>query len=213
MHNQSLPIYAEEKLREFHNTFEHPVFVNIGTVPCEIATMRAALIREEASEYTKAPLLTAEELDGLIDTLYVVIGTNITLATQTLHYVSGQRPLKLPKQNILNLVIPMIQDLDCRFPCAKIQFRTSNALIARILDIGAIHGYRMREAFDAVHNANMKKLWSLDDFNRRPGYEFPPKEKGVTAKKKGDKYLVKRADGKTIKPPSFTPPDLTPFLK
>ena len=63
---------------------------------------------------------------------------------------------------------------------------------------------KFRQAFVAVHKANMSKLWD----------EKPADLEGRTAERVvGGKWLVKRKeDGKVIKSPEFKHPDLTPYL-
>lgn len=196
-------------IREFMLAFDQAMYPNCSSVPCEVAMLRAALIAEEAREFQVAAVRSVEELDAIIDLLYVTIGTNLALSVQVLPYSSGQIPLtSSPKQVITPQVIPVIQDLESRFPCEKIQFRALNDLIARLLDIAVIQGYKIAPAFKAVHAANMSKL-----------HEFLPdladekyKNMGITATSKGDRYLVKGKNGKVIKPSNFTAPDLTSFL-
>jgi hypothetical protein len=63
------------------------------------------------------------------------------------------------------------------------------------------------EAFSAVHEANMGKLWPADS---NAGQIL-----GHLVTYAGDnsgRYIVKRPDGKIVKPPTFNPPNLSRFF-
>jgi len=181
----TLPLKMSAAVKDFMDAFHQKCYHNIGSVPCEVCALRSALIKEEYDEYTNSAPHSIDELDAICDLLYVVIGTNLALATPTFDYRSGQFPLKgRPiKHNIFEWIIPMRQDLDCKFPCAKIQTKTSNALISRLIDIGIFQNYRLEAAFNEVHRSNMAKLGGS-----------------------------KRTDGKILKPPTWTPPNLAPYV-
>lgn len=199
--------HMESCIRDFMKIFEQKTY-SISSVPCEVCLLRANLIIEEHDEYMRAPVGSTDELDAIVDLLYVVIGTNIALSIQVLPYNSGQLKLSTKhKQPIFAQIHEEIQDLQCRFPCEKIQFRCLNALISRLVDVAALLGYNLKGAFDAVHNANLNKLW-----NHWPEPSEVEKPDGVIVKFYQDKYLVKRRDGKVIKPKNFKTADLTPYL-
>lgn len=189
-------------VREFMTNFEQPIYPDVDHLPCETALLRSALIMEEAVEYSRAARRTEDELDGICDLLYVVIGTNITMSIPVLPVQATKIIPMAQKPSIWYQVLSVTQDLDCKFPCEKIQKRELNKLISLLVDIGVNYGYKLQEAFAEVHRSNMTKLW-----------ETPPKaEAGLIIKPKGGLFLVKRKDGKVVKPPTFVPPNLMPYL-
>lgn len=191
----------EQLVREFMTSFDQETFPSVERTPCEVALFRSALITEEAKEYSRAPLHSEEELDAICDLLYVVIGTNITMSVPVLpmpRFTAGPFDVK---QVIWEPVLSITQDLDCRFPCEKVQRKALNFLIHLLIDIANMTGYKLLPAFEEVHKSNMTKLWTT-----------LPEDKSLTVTPKGDRFLVKRKDGKVVKPPTFIPPNLTPFL-
>ena len=66
---------------------------------------------------------------------------------------------------------------------------------------------QLERGFAEVHRSNMSKLWSATDvFNGIPdGASSEKVDVGL--------YIVRRADGKIIKPPSYSPANLRPILE
>lgn len=200
--------HMENLVRIFMDTFDQQRFKRIEELPCEIAVFRSNLIKEEAKEYAASEPFSVDELDAICDLLYVVIGTNLACNVGVNPIISRQLALpgRKDKYPISGHIKEMIQDLDSRFPCRKIQHATSNKIIEYLLNIGAWRGYKTRMAFDEVHRSNMTKLWDI-----------PPCDGSYIVRKLlyngQQRYVVKRADGKVLKPPTFQPPNLTPYLK
>lgn len=204
-----LTLHIYSCVADFLRAFDQKIYPDVKDVPCDVSVLRSELIKEEAMEYAAAPVNSTDELDAIVDLLYVVVGTSVAFSVQILPYASGQIPdVKAPKISITAELLPLTQNLDSRFPCAKMHFKTSEAMVHRLLDIAKIRNYKLREAFDAVHASNMSKLWdrtpTVEDMNHF-GIQ-------LTYVQKGKRYLVKDAHGKVRKPPGFQPADLTPFL-
>ena len=83
------------------------------------------------------------------------------------------------------------------------------------------YGLDLEPLFDEVHIANMSKLWSADDLKHmEPGWtasavvvnylnELPPdKEEANHPQPVKQMFIVKRQDGKVMKPPGFRAPYL-----
>ncbi len=189
-----------DMVREFMKVFDQSIYPTVQQTPCEVALLRSNLITEEAKEYSRAPWKSEEELDAICDLLYVVIGTNITMSVPVIPILAVTVPVS-KKINLWNNVLNITQDLDCRFPCANIQFKELNDLTKLLIAIATGTGYKLLPAFTAVHAKNMSKLW-----------QHPPEGKDLIIVPKGTRWLVKRADGKVVKPPTFTPPDLKAYL-
>ena len=66
---------------------------------------------------------------------------------------------------------------------------------------------QLSRGFAEVHRSNMSKLWSATDvFNGIPdGASSEKVDVGL--------YIVRRADGKVVKPPSYSPANLGPILE
>lgn len=74
------------------------------------------------------------------------------------------------------------------------------------VNLGAANAYGMDlEPFQTeVHSSNMTKLWSKEEVaQNNEGYMVTPV---------GDKFLVKRSDGKVVKSPSYRPANLAPIV-
>lgn len=189
-----------ECVKDFVELYENKCYRSPEATPCEVAVLGAKLIEEEHREYMKAGLRTAEELDGLVDLIYVTLWTGICIGVPVDNYLSHQTvlPVKTPID-----VTACVQDLYSRFPCAKIQHYGQNFILRQCLDTAARNGYDLSGAFYAVQERNMDKLWTN---------EKEAKATGHTVTKKGEKWLVKNAYGKVVKPVNFAAADLSRFI-
>ena len=83
------------------------------------------------------------------------------------------------------------------------------------------YGLDLEPLFDEVHRANMEKLWTAENLkSMEPGWtasavvvtylnELPPdKEDALHPQPVRQMFIVKRQDGKVMKPPGFKAPDL-----
>lgn len=91
------------------------------------------------------------------------------------------------------------------------------------------YGFDLMPLFEEVHRANMNKLWTKDELgNMQPGwaatmvlvtpkddgYALPPDKQDMDAPVPVvTRYIVKRTDGKVMKPPGFNPPNLSGVLE
>ena len=88
------------------------------------------------------------------------------------------------------------------------------------------YGLDLEPFFDEVHRANMGKLWSADELKHmEPGWtagavvvtylnELPPdKEYANHPQPVKQMFIVKRQDGKVMKPPGFVAPDLNGVME
>ena len=183
-------------VRQFMTTFDQEIFSSPDFTPCEVCILRSKLITEEAKEFSRAKAYSTDELDAICDSLYVILGTNITMSVPLIEVKTKATAPFWP------LVLEVTQDLDSRFPCMNIQIKALGALAGYFISFAEDRGYKLLPAFKAVHCANMGKLWT------KP----PENTDKLIVIKKGDLYLVKREDGKVVKPDTFVAPDLTEFL-
>lgn len=178
-------------------------------IPCiEKATiedkeLRVKLIDEEWKEYRSAQN-DLDKLDALCDLMYVVVGTAITFTvklSKTYYSNMPHHPNELDKA-----LSHLIDELEAPFPCQKRLSALINSAIITIESVANHHDFDLfPDAFAAVHNNNMDKLWRiLPDGGIHPTYKI--------TKVGQDLHLVKNEAGKVIKPPGHTKVDLTPFL-
>lgn len=192
-------VYANA-VKEFMASFDQPCYGHVDEAPIELHQLRANLISEELKEYYSAYERGTEELDALCDLHYVVVGTLLAYSMAVKPYKSGQLVLPTWAKRTIN-ARPVLNDLGSCFPCQNLLAAEGNLLIARIEDVAYMAGYDILGAFKAVHANNMAKLWPT-----------VPDDPTLTATKKPSGWLVKRADGKVVKPPGHTKVDLTPFV-
>lgn len=65
-------------------------------------------------------------------------------------------------------------------------------------------GFDVEPFFDLVHENNMKKTWTTDELTKMPS--------GAVAYQHSNGRFVVLLDGKLIKPPGHTPPDVSSLL-
>lgn len=186
----------EDSLREFHNAFEQKLYDHPDHAPIEVHKLRARLIEEELKELCAAKD-KVEHLDAICDLLYVVVGTAITYSIPLTDHIA--RSSSMP--NIPSSMRLILNDLYTLFPCPNHLRKGIDASIAALIDTAYIHRYKYYEAFQAVHENNMLKLWSDTSYN--PNHTSIPK---------GNRWLVRDRFGKVIKPPQHTKVDLLPYV-
>ena len=80
------------------------------------------------------------------------------------------------------------------------------------------YGLDLQPFFDEVHRSNMDKLWAVTDLlHMEPGWtatHVTPSGQGtVIVIPQTKQFVVKRQDGKVMKPPGFEPPNLKKVLE
>jgi predicted HAD superfamily Cof-like phosphohydrolase len=186
----------EFMLLEFHLAFGATVNTKPTKPSDRDRKMRHALVTEELQE-THEALATRdlpEFVDGLIDSLYVLVGSNLTYGFRTVEPIYGH-PLTPPAfpaeigQSILTGMIDgmshvadLVLDPEKTVPLPVIEMCV-NKLIGDCLNILHICGVDAMHAFVEVHLANMRKLGP-------------------------DGLPMKREDGKVMKPQGWVAPDI-----
>lgn len=159
------------------------------------------LIHEEYQELLAAtsPL---ETLDAYCDIVYVAIGGMIAAG------ISADTLLVQHEPSFLLNVAQAIKELNKEQPCQSGLTRyLPGAVITSI-----IQGYNYNKnffmAFEDVQRNNMRKLWTKDEIiDLNPEYN-----KELPGDKSAGWVVSRRKDGKVMKPPGFTPVDLTPYV-
>lgn len=197
--NPNLPFLhtAYDNVREFWKLFRLPYVKTWIDSTKSGRELSANLMQEEFNELMAATT-PAETLDAHCDLLYVTLG-----AMMALGYPTGALAINSPP----NWTGPLAETIKLiAEPGIVCHRRLQVCLPEAILGMAdaAIRTFpKFQDAFKAVHAANLSKLWpnkSLavdhDSVNVGPGL-----------------WLVKRrADGKVVKSPAFTHPDLAQYL-
>lgn len=156
-------------------------------------------MQEEFNELIAAPN-KLEELDAYCDLLYVTAG-----AMHALGYNSQLYPL-LPPENA-TFTGPLAEAIKLiREPGVVCHRRLQSAIPDAcwgIVEAGRALTQKFDAAFQAVHEANMSKLWK----NKSSDPEHYSESIALNT------WRVKRkSDGKVVKSPEFRHPDLTQYL-
>lgn len=78
-------------------------------------------------------------------------------------------------------------------------------LLYVVYGTGVVLGLDLDPVLELVHEANMTKLWSDEDIATLPAAGDGSEDLGLSAVVTGHGTAVFRADGKVMKPPSFSP--------
>lgn len=209
---------------DFHKAFQYrqpePVLPDLGCLKTN--ELRPRLIVEEVREFSDAYEAgnRVDQLDALCDTQYVLTGSVLAWGYRALwehhkHVVSlaSIRDMKGHVAAMVGLVGQM--EVAARLGFAN-QVLTFLILVQQRVAQCVLHcgfGGVFDEAFQAVHENNMGKLWSEDesDIETKEGMELLGVERFVETV--GGKFIAYRHDRKIVKPPSHTKVDLGRFVK
>lgn len=140
-------------------------------------------------------------LDGLVDMLAIVNNGFVLLAITPRGYRPNDRNALLQDAAILEHRLKFLRPL-CEDECSKALNNMADNLLEQIDRFSHDAMGAIRE----VARANMTKLWSAAELQSMPA--------GATSRPSvNGKFVVYREDGKIIKPPSFTAPNLAPFVR
>ncbi len=189
---------------KFHNLFEIPRFPRVTAAFTEIIDGRIRLIEEEEKELHAAKT-NEEHLDALCDLAYVVGGTADVLGVVDSGYSSVKKRSSFAEDSAMQEIYKFTESLLCELlsiaPCQKKLTYEIHALLTAIDDAGAVFGYRLIPAFEAVHDNNMQKLW-----------RDRPTDDSLTVKPVFGGYIVRNSKGKIIKPLDHVKINLTPYV-
>ena len=191
---------AHDDVVQFRRAFNQPCPRHWLDGRPEDRVLQAALIREEFTETMSAEDQLAQ-LDGYCDLLYVLLGGMIVLSMT----MDDVRAAADSASTFAGDVAVSVEKLEAPgLPCRILWTHLPRAAV-RLYNCAAGLFPRFTEAFDRVHEANMGKLWD-EDLTLTSG-EYSVHPAGLPGY-----FIVKRADGKIVKPPTFTPPNLRPFV-
>lgn len=190
---------AHDFTREFWKSFQLPWCKFWPDSKYEGRQLAARLMEEEFNELLEADT-KEKKLDAYCDLLYVTAGA--------MHSVGYDRQLYFQPFFNENFAGPLAESIKLiKEPGIVCRRRLECSLpeAGYGITIAAFKEFpKFRDAFKAVHRANMSKLWESK----------PAEMEGRTAERViGGKWLVKRKeDGKVIKSPEFKHPDLAAYL-
>jgi len=197
----------QQLVLHFTQTFNVP-YPDIPTIPGpDICTLRMTLLEEELEELKEA--YANEDLvkiaDGLGDLLYVTYGAAIACGMSLRPHLS-----LAPSENYTLIPVPEFTERMDKFHVTFSFLRTIfthgntyhingsyyRAYLQKTLELlqeviyntAAVLHLDLKPIFDEIHRSNMTKLWE-------------------------DGLPRIREDGKILKPPTYTPPDLTPLVE
>ena len=194
-----------EAVKAFWIKFEMPIKASLNDLNAANAKLSANLIREEMQEFIDAKE-EVDQLDAIIDWLYVSLGGMLGsgLSARQFDFVRLH-----DQRGMMELSASVIHAFEKRpLPCcATIQMRLPE-LCAALLVYGMKTWHNFDVAWAMVHDKNMSKVWILAEIAPIcADRDF--RIKCVTP----NEYIVwRKSDGKLLKPPSFQPADLRPFL-
>lgn len=193
------PSLAEQRyelVTEFHDAFKVHAARTWGDVSNATALARRALHDEEFKEYMDADE-PVDILDALVDMEYIACGSQ--------HLLAVKRPVFNHEHTLYYCHARVMDELNKTQLCQSGLTNSLGLLRAVIERVADNNDYRFHDAFLHVHETNMKKLWKEDQLHLAPtGSTRELSSKGL--------YIVKRVDGKILKPPGWTPPALRRYV-
>lgn len=202
-----------EKVVQFHRAFNLPVREKMSehTVPLDDLVLRRLLLLEEAEEW-KAARTHVDALDALCDIVYIALGSvaQLGLATEVIYHPRRLRPAEI-LLGVYNTALNTCYQLSRRPPCVAGCAQGLFNVLVVCEKSAAGTGYDLDDAFSAVHEANMAKLWTPAETKQVPpgwtrtlaGSPLPTTDK---------LWIIKDETGKVRKPPSWVAPNLRPFV-
>lgn len=185
-------------VKEFMTTFDQLMVRTFIDCTNRAAMARGELLREEFQELSDSKSLV-DALDAYCDLEYIAAGTQLALALR----VTNQQPAN----TLAFWAARSIRELNADQLCQRGLVNSLNGLRAAI-DHEANKAFRdFHGAFMAVHENNMKKMWTDKDLQLMTSDDQNHVVKAVPGG-----WVVYRADGKILKPPGHAKPDLARFV-
>ncbi len=187
------PLQYYAMVTDFHHKFAVKGYNRLHDLPEEAAKLRVKLIQEEYEEL-KTAKTAVDELDAICDLMYVVLGTGVT--------VNSPIPLDPAFDMHRDFAITdLCSNLRSVVPCQTRFGLATKGAMANLWLLGRSKNYDVHSAFFAVHKNNMDKLWTEK-----------PADPTLIVTKVHDRFLVRRPDGKVLKPANHTKVDLSKYV-
>lgn len=201
-----------EKVGVFRQAFDQPCPREWNNCSPTAMNMQAGLIREEFKEFLDAKT-RVDKLDALCDLAYVIAGGFIACGYRGRELENCNNVFEHPFIKIIPAAAKRLTDAECPGGCLR---DVGSALFTVARTGRRLFGAgNFTNAFLAVHDNNMGKLWTAEQWLR--GFDAREMVQKVVTMDHGasaDRYLVKRkSDGKVIKPSDFVKVELTRFAE
>jgi hypothetical protein len=208
------PDYYLNLVEEFHQAFHYcyPSPTSPELTDKARNELRLKLLREEIKE-TNAAIKAADRigiLDGLCDYQYVLSGAILALGMRQECEEFGLIRVSSPFTPSTHLGV-WEEILEMGLHAGHVTLTTAGLSMLQSLTFKCVRelGFEavFDEAFKSVHESNMSKLWRREDAKQMEivgGYTCQQTE--------GVMVIVKRADGKIMKSPTYKPVDLSRFI-
>lgn len=197
MQNTKDPNY--DKVKRFMLGMNQPVPESRMMMRDSDITQREPWLREEFNELNAAKE-PVDILDALVDIDYIATGSLIAAGLRDdAPYMQSKDSENGVEACLLKCLVEHRRKDICirRFP------ESVHALRAAIFAFCIPKGWKYHLAFNEVHQANMKKFWDKPEHPEKNKYHFSKSPEG---------WIAKRMDGKIMKPPGWTAPNLKKFL-
>lgn len=190
--------HYRKQITAFTKLFELEIYPSLTATPEDIKRLRVNLIEEEEKELYAAKTRT-DRLDAYADLIYVIVGTAVICRIGD--------PKGEDKSVLTEPISWLIDELLVPVPCDKRLAQYVADCVVTIEKLAEKERLNLLDAFNAVHENNMTKMWTQKQIE----YE-DTQNKELIFKQKGNLFLVRRKDGKVVKPPQHPKPNLTPFV-
>jgi hypothetical protein len=172
--------------------------------------LQSTLVTEEFAEFTQSRQ-RVDKLDALCDLAYVIAGGFIACGYRGRELENCENIHDRPFIAVIPDAAKRLRDASCEGGCLR---DVGSALFVvcrtgrRLFGAGTF-----LNAFLAVHDNNMAKLWTAEQYDREfNAAEMTAVKVSISQGSLPDRWLVKRkSDGKVIKPSDFVKVDLTAF--
>lgn len=192
------------QVKTFMSTFKQQMPRGFVDANNNVAQQRKYMLEEEYNEWSHAEPLSDDLLDALVDILYIAHGNLLALGLKLeLPATSAVYTLTIKKLSLHQTAAKALFSLSQR-PLCQDRLRPDHAaLIESAYLAGVSNGFDVESAFNDVHSANMKKLWSAEELPHSPYKNKVATEGG---------YIVYNDSGKVVKPPSWQPANLHKYV-
>lgn len=186
----------------FMYAFKQPTPIGFINAAINKFPLRAALLEEEFLEFLEAKDRIGQ-LDAVCDILYIAAGNFITCGFRYKEFDNYAFAKPLPRAVAEARRAFIVQ------PCEKGLRLSGASLLLTIVRAGRSMFKRYAEAFNAVHENNMSKMWTAEEVASQTEYKA---EERPIATPDGRRFIMTNKAGKIMKPPGFKPVDLTPYV-
>lgn len=188
----------------FMQAFKQAVPYNFDEHDPAVHNLRANLIAEEFNELLDAKT-RVDQLDAACDLLYVTAGTVLALGWR--FDIFNTDGYNRPMAKAIGECVTVLRK---NYPCGLLKDRVATAVVTTVRAGHTMFGLKnFQAAFTAVHENNMAKLWTESEVSET-GHDYS--DALPFHDKNPRRFLVRREDGKVIKPPTHNKVNLDSYV-